>query len=140
VSLAAQRSELESRSQGLEARKQELDELSETLHGWHEKMQETTSEQAAPEMELEEGRKSLARWEALSDSFEKELERQRDALKFLKEFVAKRETALQERTRQLEAAEAALDARVQKAFREAVQKLQEEQRVGIQRITDWQVY
>jgi len=99
-------------------------------------MQETASEQAAPEMELEEGRKSLARWEALSDSFEKELERQRDALKFLKEFVAKRETALQERTRQLEAAEAALDARVQKAFGEAVQKLQEEQRVGIQRITD----
>ena len=34
VSLAAQRSELETRSQGLEAHKEELDKLSENLHGW----------------------------------------------------------------------------------------------------------
>ena len=31
----------------------------------------------------------------------------------------------------------ALDARVQEAVQEAVRKLQEDQRVGVQRITNW---
>ena len=57
VSLAAQRSELETRSQGLEVRRQELNELSESLHRWR---QETSSQQAVAEMDLEEERKSLA--------------------------------------------------------------------------------
>src|SRR6185503_7227187 len=45
----------------------------------------------------------------------------------------KRKAELEERSREVEAAKAALDTRVQ----EAVQELQEEQRVGAQRIADW---
>ena len=52
---------------------------------------------------------------------EKQLGRQRDSLKKQKE-----------RSREMEAAKAALDTRVQ----EAVRKLQEDQRVGAQRIAD----
>jgi len=47
------------------------------------------------------------------------------------------EASLQEWTRQLEAAQAALDTRVHEAVQEAVRKLQEDQRVGVQRITNW---
>ena len=36
--LMAQRSELETRCQGLEIHKQELDKLSETLQGWREQL------------------------------------------------------------------------------------------------------
>ena len=43
ASLAAQRSEFESRSQGLEVRKLELDKLSESLHQWRQELQETAS-------------------------------------------------------------------------------------------------
>ena len=64
---------------------------------------------------------------------EKQLERQRDSLKKLKESAEKRKAELEERSREVEAAKAALDTRVQ----EAVQKLQEDQRVGAQRIADW---
>ena len=53
---------------------------------------------------------------------ELQLARQCEALKSLKESVAKKEANLQERTREVEAAQAALDTRVQ----EAVQKLQED--------------
>ena len=38
ASLAAQRSEFESRSQGLEVRKLELDKLSESLHQWRQEL------------------------------------------------------------------------------------------------------
>jgi len=86
ASLAAQRSELETRfsaqwfeletrSQGLEIRKQELDKLSKTLHGWREQLQEAASKQAVAELELEEDRKSLDRRESLTASMEKQLER-----------------------------------------------------------------
>ena len=51
ASLTAQRSELETRSQGLEIRKQELDKLSETLQGWREQLQEAASKQAVAELE-----------------------------------------------------------------------------------------
>ena len=44
ASLAAQRSEFESRSQGLEVRKLELDKLSESLHQWRQELQETASQ------------------------------------------------------------------------------------------------
>ena len=57
---------------------------------------------------------------------------QRESLRTLKESAARKEASLQEKTRQLEAAQAALDARVE----EAVQKLQEDQRKGAQRITN----
>ena len=43
---------------------------------------------------------------------ELQLARQREALKSLKELAAKKEAKLKERTRQVEAAQAALDARV----------------------------
>ena len=42
-----------------------------------------------------------------------------------------------ERSREVEAAKAALDTRVQEAVQEAVRKLQEDQCVGAQRIADW---
>ena len=61
-------------------------------------------------MELEEGRKSLARRESLTTSMEQALARQRECLKTLKESAARNEASLQEKTRQLEAAQAALDA------------------------------
>ena len=64
---------------------------------------------------------------------EKQLERQRESLKNLKESAAKRKAELEERSREVDAAKAALDTRVQ----EAVRKLQEDQRVGAQRIADW---
>ena len=68
---------------------------------------------------------------------EKQLGRQRDSLKRLKESAEKRKAELEERSREVEAAKAALDTRVQEAVQEAVRKLQEEQRVGAQRIADW---
>ena len=122
----AQRFELETRFQGLEIRKQELDKLSETLEGWREQLQESASKQAVAELELEEDRKSLAKRESLTTNMELQLERQREALKSLKESAEKKAAQLEERTRQVEAAKAALDARVQ----EAVQKLQEDQLRG----------
>ena len=78
-------------------------------------------------MDLEEERKSLARLESLTTSMERSHQRQREALK----------ASLQEKTRQLEAAQAALDAQVQEAVQEAARKLQEDQRMGAQRIIDW---
>jgi hypothetical protein len=68
--LAAQWSELETRSQGLEIRKQELDKLSGSLHQWCQELQEAASKQTAAEMELEEDRKSLARRESLTTNME----------------------------------------------------------------------
>ena len=68
ASLAAQRSELESRSQGLKVRKQELEKLSKSLDRWRQELQETASQQAVAEMELEGERKSLARRESLTTS------------------------------------------------------------------------
>ena len=64
---------------------------------------------------------------------EQALARQRECLKTLKESAARKEASLQEKARQLEAAQAALDAQVQ----EAVRKLQEDQLRGAQRIVDW---
>ncbi|XP_039815284.1 uncharacterized protein LOC120678201 [Panicum virgatum] len=96
-------------------------------------LQETASKQAVAELELEEDRKSLAKRESLTTNMELQLERQREALKSLKESAAKKAAQLEERTRQVEAAKAALDARVQ----EAVQKLQEDQLRGAQWIVDW---
>ena len=61
------------------------------------------------------------------------LGRQRDSLKKQKEWAEKRKVELEERSREVEAAKVALDTRVQ----EAVRKLQEDQRVGAQRIADW---
>ena len=84
-------------------------------------------------MELEEDRKSLAKRESHATNMELQLAQQREALKSLKESAAKKEAKLQERTREVEAAQAALDARVQ----EAVRKLQEDQLRGGQRIVDW---
>ena len=92
--LAAHRSELETRSQGLKIRKQELDKLSETLHGWREQLQETANKQAVAELELEEDRKSLAKQESHATNMELQLERQREALKSLKESAAKKEAKL----------------------------------------------
>ena len=88
-------------------------------------------------MELEEDRKSLSKWESHATNMELQLACQREALKSLKESAAKKEAKLQERTREVEAARAALDARVQEVVQEAVRKLQEDQRVGPQRIADW---
>ena len=95
----AQRSKLETRSQGLEIRKQELDKLSETLQGWREQLQETASKQAVAELELEEDRKSLAKQESLTANMELQLERQRETLKSLKESAVKKDAKLEERTR-----------------------------------------
>ena len=63
---------------------------------------------------------------------ERALECSRKALKARHESVPRKEASLQEKTRQLEAAQAALDAQVQEAVQEAVRKLQEDQR-----IIDW---
>ena len=46
---------------------------------------------------------------------EQALARQRECLKTLKESAARKEASLQEKARQLEAAQAALDAQVQEA-------------------------
>ena len=81
-------------------------------------------------MELKEDRKSLAKRESHATNMELQLARQREALKSLKESAAKKEAKLQERTRQVEAAQAALDARVQEVVQEAARKLQEDQCVG----------
>ena len=83
-------------------------------------------------MELEGERKSLAQRESLTTNMDHALARQREALKALHEKAAQKEASLQEKTRQLEAAQAALDARVQEAVQEAVRKLQEDQRMGAQ--------
>jgi hypothetical protein len=113
ASLVAQQSELETRSQGLEVRKLELDKLSGSLHQWRQELQVTASKQAAAEMELEEDRKSLAKQESLTTNMELQLALQRDALKSLKESAAKKKKSeLEERTREVEAAKAALDTRV----------------------------
>jgi hypothetical protein len=136
ASLAAQRSELESRSQGLKVRKQGLAKLSESLHRWHQELQETASQQTVAEMDLEEERKSLARRESLTTSMEQALARQRESLKTLKESAVRKEASLQEKTCQLEAAQTALDAQVQEAVQEAARKLQEDQRMGAHRIID----
>ena len=85
------------------------------------------------EAELEEARKSLYAREAHVTGIEKELGRQRDSLKKLKEWAEQREAKLEERSREVEVAKAALDTRVQ----EAVRKHKEDQRVGAQRIADW---
>ena len=74
-------------------------------------------------MELEEDRKPLARRESLTTNMELQLERQREALKSLKESAAKKKADLEERAREMEAAKAALDTRVQEAAQEAVRKL-----------------
>ena len=87
-------------------------------------------------MELEEDRKSLARRESLTTNMELQLERQREALKSLKESAAKKKAELEERTCEVEVAKAALDTRVQEVVQEAVQKLQEDQLKGAQRIVD----
>ena len=87
-------------------------------------------QQVIAELELEEDRKSLAKQESLTTNMEHQLERQREALKSLKESAAKKAAQLEERTRQVEAAKVALDARVQEAVLEAVQKLQEDQLRG----------
>ena len=57
---------------------------------------------------------------------ERSLERQRESLKTHHEKATQKEASLQEKTRQLEAAQAALDARVQEAVQEAARKLQED--------------
>ena len=77
-------------------------------------------------MELEGERKSLAWRESLTTSMEQALARQREYLKTLKESAARKEASLQEKARQLEAAQAALDAQVQEAVQEVVWKLQED--------------
>ena len=66
-------------------------------------------------MELEEDRKSLARRESLTANIELQLEHQCESLKKLKESAAKRKAELEERSREVEAAKAALDTRVQEA-------------------------
>ena len=63
---------------------------------------------------------------------EQDLACQRECLKKMKESTAQKEASLQEKTRQLEAAQAALDAQVQEVVQEAVRKLQEDQRMGAQ--------
>ena len=62
---------------------------------------------------------------------------QRECLKKLKESMVQKEASLPEKARQLEAAQAALDAQVQEAVQEAVRKLQKDQHMGSQRIIDW---
>jgi DNA repair exonuclease SbcCD ATPase subunit len=131
--LATQRSELETRSQGLEIRKLELDELSGTLVRWRKQLEERATKLAIAESELEEDRKSLYKRESHATNMEKQLGIQRDSLKKMKESAEKRKAELEERSREVEAAKAALDTRVQ----EVVQKLQEDQRLGAQRIVDW---
>ena len=64
---------------------------------------------------------------------EQALARQRECLKTLKESAARKEASLQEKTRQLEAAQEALDAQLQEVVQEAARKLQEDQRMGAQR-------
>ena len=70
--------------------------------------------------------------ESLTTIMEQALARQRECLKKLKESAAQKEASLQEKARQLEATQATLDAQVQEAVREAVRKLQEDQRMGAQ--------
>ena len=74
-------------------------------------------------MELEEDRKSPTKRESHATNKELQLARQREALKSLKESVAKKEAKLQERTREVEAVRAALESRVQEAVQEVVRKL-----------------
>ena len=80
ASLAVQRAEFESRCQGLEVRKLELDKLSGSLHQWRQELQATASKQAAAEMELEEDRKSLAKRESHATNMELQLAHQCEAL------------------------------------------------------------
>ena len=84
----------------------------------------SASKLAVAEAELEEDRKSLYKRESHATSIEKELGRQRDSLKKLKEWVEQREAkleersrVLEERSREVEVAKAALDTRVQEAVR-----------------------
>ena len=57
-------------------------------------LQEAASKQAVAELELEEDRKSLAKREFLTASMELQLERQREALKSMKESAAKKKAEL----------------------------------------------
>ena len=57
--LAAQQSELEARSQGLEVWRQELNNLSATLQGWREQLQEKASKLAVAEAERRTGSPSI---------------------------------------------------------------------------------
>ena len=91
---------------------------------WRQELQETASQQAIAEIELEGERKSLARWESLTTTVEQDLARQRECLKKLKESAAQKEASLQEKACLLEAAQATLDAQVQEAVQEAVRNLQ----------------
>ena len=111
-------------------RKQELDNLSATLQGWREQLQERAIKLAVAEVELEDDSKSLDRLESQTAYMEKLLGRQRDSLKKQKESVEKKKAELEERSREVEAAKAALDTRVHGAVQEAVRKLQEDQRGG----------
>ena len=70
-------------------------------------------------MELEEDRKSLAKRESHATNMELQLARQREVLKSLKESAAKKKAELEERTREVEVAKAALDTRVQEVVQEA---------------------
>jgi len=81
-------------SVGLKVRKLDLDKLSLSLHQWCQELQETASQQAVAEMELEGERKSLARRESLTTSMEQALARQRECLKKLKESAAQKEASL----------------------------------------------
>ena len=102
-----------------------------------EQLQERAGKLTDAEAKLEEARKSLYAREAHVTGIEKELGRQLDSLKKLKESAERKEAKLEERSREVEAAKAALDTRVQKAVQEAVRKHQEDQRAGAQRIADW---
>ena len=66
-------------------------------------------------MEHEEDRKSLAKRESLTASMVFQFERQREALKSLKESAVKRKAEVEEMNREVEVAKAALDTRVQEA-------------------------
>jgi len=98
-----------------------------------EQLQEGAGKLTDAEAKLEEARKSLYAREAHATGIEKELGRQRDSLKKLKEWAEQREAkleersrVLEERSREVEVAKAALDTRVQEAVREAVRKHQED--------------
>ena len=62
--------------------------------GRSQELQETASQQAVAEIELEGERKSLARRESLTTSMEQALARQRECLKTLKESAARKEASL----------------------------------------------
>jgi len=61
-----------------------------SLQRWRQELQETASQQAVAEMDLEEERKSLARRESLTTSMERSLERQRESFKTRHEKAAQK--------------------------------------------------